>query len=58
MKLRNKIQELMKQKNISIASLARKADLSYGTVFYFLNGKSQMTANNVEKLFEILTKEN
>ena len=51
---REKIQELMKQKKVSMAKLARNADLSFGTVFYFLKGKSDIKTSNLEKLFEVL----
>ncbi len=52
---RKKLEEvMMKKNNISIALLARKANLSYGTVYYFLKGRSQMTATNLAKLFNIL----
>ena len=52
---RKKLKEMMaKKNNISIALLARKANLSYGTVYYFLRGKSEMTATNLAKLFNIL----
>ena len=51
---RKKLDELMKKKEINIAKLARRADLSYGTVYYFLKGKSEMTATNLAKLFNIL----
>ena len=50
------IKVLMQQRNISIAKLARLADLNYGTVFYFLNGKSQMRSSNLCKLLNILNK--
>ena len=51
---REKIKELMREKEMSIAKLARNADLNYGTVFYFLSGKSQITSTNLAKLFNIL----
>lgn len=44
----------MRQKKISIAKLARVADLNYGTVYYFLKGESQMKSSNLCKLFNIL----
>ena len=50
------IKILMKQQNVSIAKLARDADLNYGTVFYFLNGTSQMRSLNLCKLFNLLNK--
>ena len=51
---REKLKELMREKKTSIAQLARNADLNYGTVFYFLTGKSQITASNLAKLFDVL----
>jgi len=52
---RQKLKEMMvKKNNISIALLARKANLSYGTVYYYLKGKSEINANNLAKLFNIL----
>lgn len=54
---RQKLKEKMAEKNnISIALLARKANLSYGTVFYYLKGKSEITAINLGRLFDILNK--
>jgi len=47
---------MMRQKDISIAKLARDADLNYGTVFYFLNGKKDMRSLNLCKLFNLLNK--
>jgi len=55
---RETIKKLMIQKKISIAKLARDADLNYGTVFFFVRGKSEMTSANLEKLFDILNKIN
>lgn len=54
MDFKGKIKKLMKQKKITIAKLAREADLNYGTVFYFLKGESQMRTSNLEKLFKVL----
>ena len=54
MDFRAEIKKLMKQKKVSIAKLARDADLNYGTVFYFLKGESQLRTSNLEKLFNIL----
>lgn len=51
---REKLKEMMKKKNISISKLQREADLSYGTVYNFLKGKSEITADNLAKLFNIL----
>jgi len=55
---RETIKNLMIQKKISIAKLARDTDLNYGTIFYFLQGKSEMTSANLEKLFDRLNKIN
>ena len=55
MDFRKKIKKLMKQKKISIARLSRLADLNYGTVYYFLQGKDIKTSN-LEKLFAVLNK--
>ena len=51
---RKQLSELIKKKKISIAKLARAADLSYGTIFNFLKGKSKMTSTNLAKCFDIL----
>ena len=55
---REKLKELMREKEMSIAKIARQADLNYGTVFYFLKGKSEMTSINLAKLFDVLNKIN
>lgn len=54
MDFKAKIEELMKQKQISIAKLTRLADMNYLTLYNFLKGRSQMGASNLEKLFNIL----
>ena len=54
MDFRKNIKELMKEKNITVAKLARAADLNYGTVYYFLKGESEMTSANLVKLFSVL----
>ncbi len=51
---RDIICELLAKKNISIAKLARKADLNHCTVYNYLNGKSEMTAGNLENLLNTL----
>ena len=56
MNFRAQVKKEMKDKKVSIAKLARDADLNYGTVFYFLKGTSQMRTSNLEKLFDVLTK--
>jgi len=51
---RKMLRELLIKKNISIASLARKADLNHCTVYNYLNGQSEMTSANLEMCFNIL----
>ena len=46
----------MRIKKVSIYKLARDANLNYGTVHRFLNGKSQMGSSNLCKLFNIINK--
>lgn len=48
------IYELLAKKNISIAKLARKADLNHCTVYNYMNGQSEMTAANLENLLNTL----
>lgn len=54
MNFRKTIKQLMKEKNMSIAKLARAADLNYGTVYNFLAGRSQMMSSNLEKILNTL----
>lgn len=46
----------MKAKKVTIAKLARAADLNYQTVFNFLKGKTQMRSGNLCKIFNTLNK--
>jgi transcriptional regulator with XRE-family HTH domain len=54
MGLREDIQTLIKKKGISIAKLARISDVHQDTIYNFLRGNSQMTAENLDKLLEVL----
>ena len=54
---RQQIRALLKNKKVSIAKLARDADLNQATVYNYLAGRSEMTAANLEKLFNMLQKE-
>ena len=54
MGLREDIQVLINKKGISVAKLARLADIHQDTIYNFLRGVSQMTAENLDKLLEIL----
>ena len=51
---RQQIKILMRQKDYSAAKLARRADLNSSTVYNFLQGKTEMTAFNLSKLFDTL----
>jgi len=54
MKFRDELQKRIIEKGISIAQLARKADIHQSTIYNFLKGETQMTAAKLEKLFDIL----
>jgi transcriptional regulator with XRE-family HTH domain len=54
MGLREELQASIKKKRISVAKLARLADINQDTIYNFLRGNSQMTAVNLDKLFEVL----
>ena len=51
---RLQIRTLMERKKVSAAKLSRMADLSSGTVYKYLQGISEMSAANIEKLFNAL----
>ena len=51
---RKQIAELLIKKGMSIARLSRLADLSPGTVYNFLDGKSEATAANLTKILNVL----
>jgi predicted transcriptional regulator len=54
MGLREELQELIDKKSISVAKLARLSDIHQDTIYKFLRGESQMTADNLDKLFDLL----
>jgi len=54
MGLREDIQVLIDKKGISVAKLARLTDIHQDTIYNFLKGNSEMTAENLDKLFEVL----
>lgn len=54
MGLREDIQVLINKKDISVAKLARLSDIHQDTIYNFLRGNSQMTAENLDKLLEVL----
>lgn len=51
---RQQIRTLLKHKKISIALLARQANLNQATLYNYLAGRSEMTAANLEKVFDVL----
>jgi predicted transcriptional regulator len=55
MGLREDIQVLIEKKNISVAKLARDSDIHQDTIYKFLRGESQMTADKLDKIIAILT---
>jgi len=56
MGLREDLQKEIDKKEISVAKLARLADIHQDTIYNFLRGNSEMTAENLDKLFRILRK--
>ena len=54
---RKQIAELLIKKGMSIARLSRLADLSPGTVYNFLDGKSEVGAANLTKILNVLNKQ-
>ena len=54
MGLREDLQVLINKNKISVAKLARLADIHQDTIYNFLRGASQMTAENLDKLHETL----
>lgn len=55
---RQQLKTLLRRKKTSIAKIARDADMNQATVYNYLAGRSEMTAANLEKLFNLLQKEN
>lgn len=54
MNFRTELQKLIVKKQISIAKLARRADIHQSTIYNYLKGESEMTAGKLEKLFNLL----
>lgn len=48
------VNETIANKDISIARIARLTDLNHCTVYNFLNGRSEMTSGNLERLLNTL----
>lgn len=54
MGLREDLQDEIGKRGISVARLARLSDIHQDTIYKFLDGSSEMTAANLDKLFERL----
>ena len=54
MGLREELRAAIKKQHISVAKLARRSDIHQDTIYNFLRGKSEMTAENLDKLFKVL----
>ncbi len=50
----DELKSLIKQKSVSIAKLARLADLHQDTIYKYLNNKSSISVRNYEKLRNVL----
>lgn len=48
------VKEMIIKKGISIAKLARKADMHHGTLYNYLNEISEMTSGKLENLLNTL----
>lgn len=51
----NEIKTLIQQSGLSIAKVARKADISQQTIYNFLTGKSDINLANYDKIVDVLT---
>jgi len=51
---KTQIKSLMEQKKISTARLSRISDIHPDTIYKYLRGESEMTAANLEKIFNAL----
>ena len=54
MSLREDVQKKIDDSGISIARLARLADIHPDGLYKFLKGETEMTAANLDKLFGVL----
>lgn len=54
MGLREDLQDEITKKKISVAKLARLSDIHQDTIYNFLKGRTQMTAENLDKLLKVL----
>lgn len=54
MGLREDIQTLLDNNKMSVAKLARVTDIHQDTIYKFLRGESQMTADKLDKIIAVL----
>lgn len=54
MDFRKLIKSEMEKREMSVPALARKVELNQQTLYNYLAGKSELTAVNLEKVFEVL----
>ena len=54
MSLRKELKDLINKADISVARLARITDIHQDTIYKFLEGETEMTAANLDKLFKEL----
>ncbi len=51
---RSEIDRLLKKKRMSVPQLAREVDLNPQTIYNYLQGRSEITAGNLERILETL----
>lgn len=51
---RKQIETLIRIKKVSISKLSRMADLNSNTLYKYIRGETQMKADNVAKLLDLL----
>jgi transcriptional regulator with XRE-family HTH domain len=56
MNFRKELKRKLKKKNLSISKLSRLADINHNTIYTYLQGKTSISADNLEKLFKVLEK--
>lgn len=52
--LRDIVKFALEQKRMSVAKLSGLTDVHQDEIYNFLNGKSQMTTENIDKLLKVL----
>jgi predicted transcriptional regulator len=54
MHFRKELKKKLKEKNLSISKLSRLADINHNTIYTYLQGKTSISADNLEKIFKVL----